>query len=524
MSLASPSPNALPRPDLNLSTYVEIIRRRRAIFIQVFVMVVAIGLVITALSKPVYQTYAEILVPLGGPAVSIVDSKDPVNLILATARPEPIKTQVKILQGEPFQQEARKLANVTGSPDDVPPTVSVEPLEGLNVIRVTVEGGNPKGITALANAIVDLHLERTDLLTTTGIDKTIEFVENEKKRVAAELKVADQKLIDFRRTHRVAQLTAEQAANAQEYTQLQAAVQAAKSNLASTQLQLKLLEDRLAKEPLEQVLESSKENVRLPRLQERLDTLQFQREDLLRNYKPTHRAITDLDAQIAKLTAQIAAEPAETVTQLRTANPLRATLQTRIAELEASQETYQTALNVAQAEFNAKQSLVNNDFGLWEMELTRRTSLRDRLQAQDIDLDGKLRDLELRANTRIRTARILESAHVPTSPIKPKKATNMMLAIILALCLAAAMAFLQEFLDDRVNAPSDLERFSAAPALGHVPMMDDANLRLLSALPANSQVAEAYRALRSTIGFAGIDTPLKRLLVTSSSKGEGKSV
>jgi capsular exopolysaccharide synthesis family protein len=37
-------------------------------------------------------------------------------------------------------------------------------------------------------------------------------------------------------------------------------------------------------------------------------------------------------------------------------------------------------------------------------------------------------------------------------------------------------------------------------------------------------VAESYRALRSSIGFAGIDTPIRRLQVTSASKGEGKTV
>lgn len=523
MSLA-PASSAAPKADLNIATYIEVIRRRRAIFIQVFVMVVAIGLVITALSKPVYQTYAEILVPMGGPAVSVVDSKDPVNLILATARPEPLKTQVKILQGEPFLEEARKLAKVESSPGEVPPSVHVESLEGMNVIRVTVEGGNPEAITQLANAIVELHLERTDLLTTTGIDKTMEFVQNEQKRVEAALKEAEQKLINFRKSHRVVELTAEQAAHAEEYTQLQAAMQAAKSNLASTRMQLDLLRKRLAQEPMEQVIETRKENPRLPRLQERLDTLRFQREDLLRNYKPNHRSVLDLDAQIAKLEAEMAAEPAELVTTVREANPVRANLQTRIAELEASEETYQTALNVATAEFNAKRALLNNDFGLWEMELTRLTSRRDRLQAEAIELDARLRDLELRANARIRTARILQKASVPTTPIRPKKATNMALAVILGLCLAAAMAFLQEFLDDRVNAPVDLERITSIPALGHVPLIDDANSRLLGALPANSHVAEAYRALRSTIGFAGIDTPLRRLLVTSSSKGEGKSV
>src|SRR5687768_7372655 len=100
MSLATPTSVPASRPDLNLTAYIDVIRRRRTIFIQMFVMVVAIGLVVTALSKPVYQAYATIMVPTGGATVGVFDAKDPIAMIMAQARPEPIKTQVQILQSE----------------------------------------------------------------------------------------------------------------------------------------------------------------------------------------------------------------------------------------------------------------------------------------------------------------------------------------------------------------------------------------------------------------------------------------
>lgn len=524
MSLASPSPSAAaPRADLNLSVYVDVIRRRRTIFIQIFVMVMAIGLVVTALSKPVYQTYAKVLVPMGGAAVGMFDAKDPISVILATARPEPIKTQVEILQSEPFQEDARKEAKIVDRPGVVPPTVTIEPLEGMNVIRVVVEGGDPKAITELANAVVNLHLKRTDLLTTTGFDKTLEFATKERDRNLKSLRAAEQRLIAFRKAHRVIQLTADQEARSQEYVQLQTDKHAAESNLSSTLVQLQQLRARLAKEPLDVVKEESKENPRIARLQEKLDQLKFQRDDLLRDYKPTHRSVISVQAQISQLEGQLASEPKELTTRLHSPNPLRATLLEKIADLEASQESYQAAFNVANARFNARKGAVE-DYGLWELELTRLTNQRDAEQAALTTIEASVRDLKLRAEARIQTARIIEAARVPNTPVRPRKATNLALTLVLAVLLAAAMAFLQEFLDDRVNAPGDLERLSIIPAIGHVPSIDDGSTRLLTSLPANSHVAEAYRALRSTIGFASIDTPLRRMLVTSSSKGEGKSV
>ena len=523
MSLAPPSASAAPRADLNLSTYVEVIRRRRTIFIQIFVMVVAIGLVVTALSKPVYQTYAKVLVPTGGPAVSIVDAKDPMSMILATARPEPIRTQVEILQSPPFQEDARKEAKTVDRPGVVPPSVVIEPLEGMNIIRVVVEGGDPKAITDLANAIVNLHLKRTDLMATTGFDKTLEFASRERDRNIQTLRTAEQRLITFRKAHRVIQLTAAQEASAQEYLQLQADLHAAESNLASTRVQLQQLQARLGKEPLDLIREEGKENPRIARLEQKLDEQKFQRDDLLRDYKPTQRRVLDTEALIAKLELQLQTEPKELITRVHAPNPLRASLLEKIAGLEANLESYQAAFNVAKARFDARKGAVE-DFGLWELELNRLIAQRDREQAALNAIESSLRDLKIRAEARIKTARVLEEARIPSSPIRPRKATNMALTLVLALLLAAAMAFLQEFLDDRINAPGDLERLSTLPAIGHVPSMESGANRLLTALPANSHVAEAYRALRSTIGFASIDTPLRRMLVTSSSKGEGKSV
>jgi tyrosine-protein kinase Etk/Wzc len=523
LSLATPTIATGSRSDLNLASYIDVIRRRRTIFIQMFVMVVAIGLVVTALSKPVYQSYATIMVPTTGANVGVFDAKDPIAMILATARPEPIKTQVQILNSEPFQSEARKLAKITDEPGVVPPAVSVEPLEGMNVIRVVVEGGDPKAITTLANTVVDLHLKKTDLTTTTGIEDTKNFTKQERDRLARELKTAERALINFRKSHQDVLVAAAQDAKAQEYIQLQGDVHAAEANLRSARIKRGQLEARLASEQKELVQTESKPNPRIERLASRLDDLRFQRDDLLRKYQPTHRLVTDLVAQITALEGELATEPKELETRSRVPNPQRAALQSQLAELDSSQQTFETAYNDSKAQLDAKRKYVDNS-GLWQLDLSRLTTQRDRIDAELAKTETDLRELEVRSRVRIRTGKVIEAARVPTAPIRPKKSTNLLLTVVLAVCLAAAMAFLQEFLDDRVNAPADLERFSSVPALGHVPSMEDGSARLLSSLPANSHAAESYRALRSTIGFASIDTPLRRLLVTSSSKGEGKSV
>ncbi|MBM3459869.1 MAG: CpsD/CapB family tyrosine-protein kinase, partial [Armatimonadetes bacterium] len=142
------------------------------------------------------------------------------------------------------------------------------------------------------------------------------------------------------------------------------------------------------------------------------------------------------------------------------------------------------------------------------------------------DLEKQKRDISLRKtqqeqNTRHRQMQV---AQTPMAASSSRSAATLIISVMLALVLATLLTFAQEVLDDRINKPDDLERITQLPALAHVPTIPQDQPRLLNALAPNSHVAEAYRGLRSSIYFAAIDSPVRRIMVTSASKGEGKSI
>jgi capsular exopolysaccharide synthesis family protein len=139
-------------------------------------------------------------------------------------------------------------------------------------------------------------------------------------------------------------------------------------------------------------------------------------------------------------------------------------------------------------------------------------------------LEEQRRELEIRYNAQRDSAQIIEPAATPRVPVRPRKALNLMFASLMGICLGVSMAFLQEFLDDRVNSPDDVQRLGDVPVLGYIPMMADSQDRLMTELPALSPIAESYRGLRSSITFAAVDRPLKTMVVSSSNQGEGKSL
>src|SRR5262245_2460717 len=102
MNAATLPESAAPAPELSIREYLIIIQRRKLVFVNGFVMVLAAGIVATALSKPVYMTHAKLLVPAGSSSVNLVDSNNPIAAMLASAQPDSVATQMQVLQSAPF--------------------------------------------------------------------------------------------------------------------------------------------------------------------------------------------------------------------------------------------------------------------------------------------------------------------------------------------------------------------------------------------------------------------------------------
>jgi succinoglycan biosynthesis transport protein ExoP len=118
------------------------------------------------------------------------------------------------------------------------------------------------------------------------------------------------------------------------------------------------------------------------------------------------------------------------------------------------------------------------------------------------------------------TVSVTDEAVVPRSPAKPNVALNTVLGAILGLMLAGLVVTLQEYLDDTVKTPEDVEQITGVVALGVVSRFKERDPRLAAG---SGPTAEAYRRVRTNVGFARLSQEAKAILVTSANPGEGKS-
>jgi polysaccharide biosynthesis transport protein len=512
----------------DLRQFLDVIRRRKLLFAQVFLLVLVAGVTATLTAQPVYRTTAKLaLMSPARSTFSMIDTTNPISTMLLPVQPESAQTQLEELASPAFQRRALERAKIVPNPRIIPPRARVElPTDNAALISIIVEGGHPEQIARFASTMIEMHSEETKSRQGRGLDKTLAFVRDEHAKAQKRLKDAQQELMSFRRRHPVHRLNVTQELDVRKTVELDLRVQEAEANLGSTQAQLVRVREEVNAAPLDIELERRRNNPQKAALLERLNTLKIEKLVLLQEYRPNHPRVQDMEALIASCEQEWENEPVSLVEAVWSPNPRRELLERRLTELEGNELRYQEQVAALRRQLSGRQQAISNEVP-WEVELEALTAERDRVQSRYAMLSERLSDLEIRDKMDVPMMRTIQAADVPISPFKPRKTVSIMLSLIVALGLALGAVFLQELLDDRVRSPEDVERLSRSaplPALGFVPLMNQEDARRFKDLPANSHVAEAYRGLRSSIGFAGLDAPLKRLQLTSASKGEGKTL
>ncbi|MHA7862306.1 tyrosine-protein kinase domain-containing protein [Tessaracoccus sp. Y36] len=126
---------------------------------------------------------------------------------------------------------------------------------------------------------------------------------------------------------------------------------------------------------------------------------------------------------------------------------------------------------------------------------------------------------------RLVSATVIDSAVAPTTPSAPRPAMNLALGALLGLLLGLGQAVLRSVLDTRVRTSEDVAEVTDAPILAEIGHRE----KTAAGRAAEDQgiewaSAEAYRKLRTSIGFVGLGGERRSsMVITSSLPGEGKT-
>lgn len=259
----------------------------------------------------------------------------------------------------------------------------------------------------------------------------------------------------------------------------------------------------------------------LEKLREQQADLKIQVAQLSTQFGPSYPKVAQLNNQLKEVDAQIQIEMKKVVSRVRSSYLASLQRENMLSDAMEKQKQGANQLNESAIEY----SLLKRDVE------TNRTLYEGLLE--------KLKEAGVTAGLRSNNIRPVDRARVPTEPSEPNVPRNLTFALALGLSTGIGLAFLLEGIDNTVRTPEQAQMISALPSLGMIPLgskTTEASSRQRLAVASSkeavelvtqsrpqSQMAESYRALRTSLLLTSLGAPPKVILITSALPQEGKT-
>lgn len=151
----------------------------------------------------------------------------------------------------------------------------------------------------------------------------------------------------------------------------------------------------------------------------------------------------------------------------------------------------------------------------------------DRLEEETQKIVDNLR-AELAGKLQLTNIRIMQYATLPTYPIGPKRMQGILRVGLIGVLMGLGLVYMLDYLDNTIRSQEDVEKHIRLPYLGHIPAVkdktkDEYERRIIVHAQPESQIAEAFKNIRTGIIFSAPPETLKSILITSTIPSEGKT-
>lgn len=505
--------------EFSLGDILGTLQRRKWVIIQAFVFIGIIGAVTASLSPSVYKTSARLLVetPSSMLVMTNAGTNSTLSPLLNMRQRQSMETQLAILQSMEFYRRYRKRAGE----GDASLGFSAQP--ETTIITINAESVDGKVAAKWANAAADEYVALTSESNKGALNQTRAFLRKMQGESRKRLDKAEAQLLAFKRKTKMLDNQDAARDEANRAAELQAQLLQAQNELLTLDSNLGGVKERLMKAPLVVPDVKMVDNPEYRAINDQLARLKAQRAIDLTKFTEDSETIRKENEEIAGLEdAKLNKTPyTREVTEMP--NPIVPTLKAQLSELELKRASQAKLVEKLGSISGKKESRIEQ-MAPWQVEVEGIQREREQSTKAWLDCTDKLRELDIGIETIPASASVMEAAMVPLAPVGPQRAQQVALSMVLGLLVGVGFAFLQEFLDDRVNTSEDVERVASLATLGVVPTIPDGNNRLLIGQDAFSPITESYRALRTAVQYSYVDHKINALAVTSAHPGEGKSV
>jgi exopolysaccharide transport family protein len=543
--------NVLPAQESSLREYLRVLIKRKWLVISCIVGIFLAVAIASLRQTPVYEAAGQIAVNKAdsnlisfkdsGPVIDYYDQADldtEVRIIQSDLlalqvirqlnldrRPEfgghPEAKQAN-LAPDPLQADSNRAAAILGA---FRGNLHVALIPNTRIIEIHYNCTNPQLAADIVNALADTYVEQNFKTKFESTMQASDWLSKQLVDLQMKVETSQEKLVRYQKEHEILGNDEKQNTTTEKLDEINKELTLAES-------------DRMQKEAVYRQTQSndpvavagaiiadsaggSGTSHLLDQLREQQAALQIQVAELSTQFGPSYPKVTQLNTQLKEVDRQLQLEVNKSVDHLR--GQYQAALQRENLLKDSFEKQKQEAnkLNESAIEYSLLKRDVDSNRTLYE------------------GLLEKLKEAGVTAGLRSNNFRILAAARTPTAPVEPNIPRNLLFALALGVISGVGSAFLLENMDNTVRTPEQATALSGLPSLGMIPMGRTASLgagakrlALTSSKEAvetvtqarpQSQMAESYRALRTSLLLSNLGAPPKVIMVTSARPQEGKT-
>ena len=409
--------------------------------------------------------------------------------------------------------------------------LKVEEVLDRNTISVTVKQQTPERAQNLVNRIAAVFQGVVEAETVEQMDWWQKpFPQTLLNQTKENLTNAVEELFAFQQEHPEITLNAEGATQAQIILALQVREHELINLLAGAELKLVTYQSELEKLSEDLISETIAQNPSHSKLRDSLHQYEINRAALLGKYDETHPEVTAVDEQIKETRARLDKEEKQIKSTTSSYNPLYQVISEKVNEAQAGL----ISLKEQKEEVTAQIAAHFGELREWSPDQLKFYQLKRDVEiynAQVIALETRMRESEIFSQARTESIKVLDEARASEEPLKPRLKLNLALGAFVGMLLGMTFAVAKNYFQDTYlrleEAVRQLDTLPESPSfLGVLPSIKKRRayrLPLIVHDAPQSRTAEAFRVLQAKLPFLNPGASVKTILVTSATRGEGKS-
>jgi len=350
--------------------------------------------------------------------------------------------------------------------------LQVNPVKKANIVEINYSSSSPQLAATVLQKLQDLYLDKH--LKLHRLPGTYEFFKAQAEQYEHQLRQAEQQFSQFQQSNNVVSLAQQKEMAVQKTAEARSKLQETQAFLKEVTERMSLLQDQMR--TLQPRIVTTSRALPNQYSTERLNTmmveLQNRRRQLLTKFKPGDRLVKEVDDQIQTTRTALDRASKETATEQATdLNPLRQTIAAELARArvdEVGARAREASLSAQLRDYEAQSSRLEGITAQFQ-DLTRQVKeAEDNYQLYEKKQE-EARIADQLDQNKITNVSIAEAPAISQLPIRPNRALNLVLGLLLGVAVSIGVVIAAEFMRENVETPRELESLTGIPVLATVP-------------------------------------------------------